>query len=442
MTWLKTSRLFRYARRVWSWLLGRAEPGEQDVPHDAARFKVIHPGGALLRSDADLGSTPITMLPQGQVVQGLEERGRRARVRLSDGTQAWLSLYEVDGTPIMRRLSAGGAASATKVSVDRSMPRAQSQDFREEFEKKWQRLRVDADGLEARPHRLRDGSMGIPILRWRPASQPQPNPSDPDEDDWPLPELEPLDPPPKPLLSCQQLEEKEVAEPEDLLDISDPTTVEEADVFTTGSRLPSLVTIFSTQDRVALDGLQVAASSEAQASGLDLGPATPIAEESNSTQLAAHELKADDAQVAAESNSTELAANELKADDAEQQRASEASVFALGGGTRWDSKTLDRAHVQEAAPCRWNTASSVNTVADPWATAELRMKSVEGFTTEFSFLESIVDAPGDSPVVKYGDEGVEQALDALAEAEFDGDGQDADGDLVGTIGARLVFRRS
>eukprot|EP00927_Polykrikos_kofoidii_P018935 TRINITY_DN18815_c0_g1_i1.p1 TRINITY_DN18815_c0_g1~~TRINITY_DN18815_c0_g1_i1.p1 ORF type:complete len:524 (+),score=68.16 TRINITY_DN18815_c0_g1_i1:56-1573(+) len=151
-------------------LLAHLEPGER-------LYEVIFCGGAILRESVDLNSTRVATLHPGELVVGLEEQGRRISVRTSDGLTGWMSSYTADGLPILRFLVMKKEVPVVRrwtcirralngmVGLDSKVAPIGS---RTEREAKWERIRVEADGQEAKPFSVRRGSPGMPLEHWRP----------------------------------------------------------------------------------------------------------------------------------------------------------------------------------------------------------------------------------------------------------------------------------
>ncbi|CAE8583336.1 unnamed protein product, partial [Polarella glacialis] len=107
------------------------------------------------------------------------ENGRRAKVRTKDGFTGWISLYTSDSVPIVRRVRPDGqTAFASRRSATTEVarpPRSSSRSsldkdpvFKDAFEKKWQKLRVDPIAPEGTPLIVRRGSPGVRTKSWRP----------------------------------------------------------------------------------------------------------------------------------------------------------------------------------------------------------------------------------------------------------------------------------
>eukprot|EP00434_Breviolum_minutum_P003907 symbB.v1.2.003434.t1/scaffold195.1/size274553/5 len=135
------------------WATFRQWLGRTEVP---VQLEVVHLGGAMLRETAELTSPEVAMVHRGERVLLLHQVGRRAHVRTSDGFTGWLSLQTLDQMDIAVKVEATG-------KVDGNGP-----SFREEFESKWRRLRVDLGPSEAPFPSVRQSSGRIPISQWRP----------------------------------------------------------------------------------------------------------------------------------------------------------------------------------------------------------------------------------------------------------------------------------
>lgn len=135
------------------------------------KFQVIHPGGAVLREGILADSAKVAVVHRGEVVRLLEETGRRAHVRLDDGTSGWMSFYTANEEPIVRRVAPGGEMPEHPLDSERRELTNTEMTFSERFERKWQRVNVNADRDEAKPLRIRDAPPGVPIQKWRPSSE-------------------------------------------------------------------------------------------------------------------------------------------------------------------------------------------------------------------------------------------------------------------------------
>lgn len=156
----------------WWWpgdWLRRSNSVIPDAAAEPTRFVVVHPGGAVLRASASINSAKVGSLRRGEVVPIVKEDGRRACVKVPDsqGARAWISTVTAEGMPVVRRVTA-----STKY---KDMPHEGTSAFADAFEAKWQekweRLRVEADRKEARPHSVRGSLPGMPINSWRPTGK-------------------------------------------------------------------------------------------------------------------------------------------------------------------------------------------------------------------------------------------------------------------------------
>lgn len=230
-------------------------------PRRAPRFEILYPGGAVLRQSRDLDSAKLEVLPCGSVVSLIEDCGRRWHVRAGTGASGWISARGPDDEPIVRRLPARDA-EVEELPTPRQ-PRAAA-DRREnansdaDFHRKWQRIRVDVVGSEAKPLSIRHGTPGmLPISRWRPSrrlgnSPPPRGIRDPigvrfasgmasSSSDIPR-----LEAPPEPSKSSKAAPHRSisVSTPEDLLDFSSgPSSTQHAD---RPMGVPALADILST----------------------------------------------------------------------------------------------------------------------------------------------------------------------------------------------------
>ncbi|CAE7544884.1 unnamed protein product [Symbiodinium sp. CCMP2456] len=135
----------------------------QDSRPPGEVLELVYVGGAMLRESCELNSAEVAVVHCGERVLLLQEVGRRARVRTVDGFIGWISLYTADNVPIARKVSR---------DVQHSFKDRGRASFREEFEQKWRRLRVDPGPPEGRIHALRQSAGRVPISEWRPSGMP------------------------------------------------------------------------------------------------------------------------------------------------------------------------------------------------------------------------------------------------------------------------------
>ncbi|CAL1167099.1 unnamed protein product [Cladocopium goreaui] len=76
--------------------LGKTKPSE-DAP---ITFKVVHRGGALVRSGYETTSAQVHQLSEGEIATVVEQAGRR--VRIISPVEGWVSVETKDGVTIMR----------------------------------------------------------------------------------------------------------------------------------------------------------------------------------------------------------------------------------------------------------------------------------------------------------------------------------------------------
>eukprot|EP00931_Biecheleriopsis_adriatica_P074405 TRINITY_DN48467_c0_g1_i1.p1 TRINITY_DN48467_c0_g1~~TRINITY_DN48467_c0_g1_i1.p1 ORF type:complete len:531 (+),score=99.89 TRINITY_DN48467_c0_g1_i1:97-1689(+) len=171
----------------WGWCRGSSTP--LSMLHQYERLEVVYSGGAVMRSGFELTSDEVAVVHRGEAVLLLDEVGRRARIRTRDGYTGWISLYTADNVPIVRRVlreEAGSKRSKAAAEAQQSRPA-----FKEDFERKWQKLRVDTGPPEARIHSLRQSSGSMPIRQWRPTGLPSAPVAQKRETDLPVPRLNP-----------------------------------------------------------------------------------------------------------------------------------------------------------------------------------------------------------------------------------------------------------
>eukprot|EP00439_Symbiodinium_sp_Y106_P066731 s3627_g10.t3 len=207
---------------------------QQDSRPPGEVLELVYVGGAMLRESCELNSAEVAVVHCGERVLLLQEVGRRARVRTVDGFIGWISLYTADNVPIARKVSR---------DVQHSFKERGRASFREEFEQKWRRLRVDPGPPEGRIHALRQSAGRVPISEWRPSGMPgAPSP----QRTPPVPRLSPPSSTPQkdntPAAASSSGGATVVAHPmEDLLDLSE----EKEPPSSQRSRVPDLAEVLS-----------------------------------------------------------------------------------------------------------------------------------------------------------------------------------------------------
>ncbi|CAE7783973.1 TATDN2 [Symbiodinium microadriaticum] len=206
----------------------------QDSRPPGEVLELVYVGGAMLRESCELNSAEVAVVHCGERVLLLQEVGRRARVRTVDGFIGWISLYTADNVAIARKVSR---------DVQHSFKDRGRASFREEFEQKWRRLRVDPGSPEGRIHALRQSAGRVPISEWRPSGMPgAPSP----QRTPPVPRLSPPSSTPQkdntPAAASSSGGATVVARPmEDLLDLSE----EKEPPSSQRSRVPDLAEVLS-----------------------------------------------------------------------------------------------------------------------------------------------------------------------------------------------------
>jgi hypothetical protein len=165
------------SKRFWWWPGHWLRRGSSVAPDDnkqasaeeAPRLVVVHAGGAVLRATSNINSAKVGNLRRGEVVPIVKEAGRRACVQTQEGARAWISTVNTDGEPIVRRVTASTKYKAKDMPIEGTSAFADA--FEARWQEKWQRLRVDADRKEARPHSMRSSVPGLPIFAWRPSGK-------------------------------------------------------------------------------------------------------------------------------------------------------------------------------------------------------------------------------------------------------------------------------
>ncbi|CAE6957686.1 unnamed protein product [Symbiodinium sp. CCMP2592] len=212
----------------------------QDSRPPGEVLELVYVGGAMLRESCELNSAEVAVVHCGERVLLLQEVGRRARVRTVDGFIGWISLYTADNVPIARKASR---------DVQHSFKDRGRASFREEFEQKWRRLRVDPGPPEGRIHALRQSAGRVPISEWRPSGMPgaaPPSPlSPPSPQRTPVPRLSPPSSSPRkdntPAASSSGGATVVARPMEDLLDLSEEKEAPSSQ----RSRVPDLAEVLS-----------------------------------------------------------------------------------------------------------------------------------------------------------------------------------------------------
>merc|ERR1719183_1740490 len=125
---------------------GNQKPTEENP----VNYKVIHKGGALVRSGQDTSSGQVHQLSANEVVSIVEICGRRAR--LVHPVDGWISLETKDGVQIMRQCT-----------LQRKGAKAEA--FEASFERKFQRIKAQTGGVGYDPRAERSDDSRSPSPR-------------------------------------------------------------------------------------------------------------------------------------------------------------------------------------------------------------------------------------------------------------------------------------
>lgn len=239
-------KVWRTVNRTWKnvWAPAGARYSSASVSRaerlvPKTKVEVVHVGGAIIRRGVSNESVKLGTLCFAERASLLEDQHGRLRIRTADGTIGWISEITADKTPIVRRSVAQKTSAdfndlGTKDTASAFRPRGEAKSsqaggFVDDFEQKWERLRVNADGQEAKPLPIRRAAPGVPICRWRPGGVAATRPASVAREDrqresrTKLAELPKIAAPPKPHGTDFGPGSKNLGPPEDLLDMTCPT---------------------------------------------------------------------------------------------------------------------------------------------------------------------------------------------------------------------------